>query len=719
MLANIKTRPGKMVFCYLNGKHSIPLMLPVVRMNEDVEFYFHARSFAGVDFMATQMAECPNAHFVGNFDELKFKLNLFGAFITTDANAAHAHVYSLKLVKMFEAMGVPVLELQHGLFQLGLHYYDVPSGTAFYGDSLPSCSFASHVLAYYPPVSRAVPYTVIGYPPYSGVKPKGGAGDYLLILTNLHWPTYAVAEKEAFYEAVVRLADEHPELPVVWKMHHVEASPAAATWKYVNEALARHPGAKARIRFAHADAGLKGKTAAEIIAGAKCVVSTVSTVLLDCEILRRPTAVYGCASNASLMALLSKADAFHDFDSLRRLFEKGFRPIRTGKLRPYDNEAFRAALDKMYKPSSLSSGEFLSLLMSQAFRDDFIARNTATKDAAISALKKGDEIKSGELDRLRSALSEAEAAKGRLDAEAALRRGDVEAARKDIAALSEKLADAARENGRLAEEASGLRRRLDEAVSGAEAVRRELEGKIESLGSDVAAMHDCTRENARLSKELAEAKGRAADLSEALSTVQDRLLSEVKGARECNSALMSRLEAMEEKKEEVVADNARLASENARLTEELAEARGRAADLSAALSASQDGSKQFKLKADRRFAEIAVLKERLKKSQAAEAASKGKAESTGRQLAAANRALRECREREDACRLSKRIHRFAKGVMPYGLTCMWKRMAYGIAEDKPLLYYPGFFKRARRVIKFLLPYFAVAAFKREKYGRRH
>ena len=153
MLANIKTQPGKMVLCYLNGKHCISLMLPIVCGNTDIEFYFHSKSFGVVDFMSTPLAKCANAHFVGNLDELKFKLNLFGVFITTDAHSAHAHVYSLKLICMFEALGILVLELQHGLFQLGLHYYDVPSGVSFHGDSLPSRSFASQVLVYYPPVS--------------------------------------------------------------------------------------------------------------------------------------------------------------------------------------------------------------------------------------------------------------------------------------------------------------------------------------------------------------------------------------------------------------------------------------------------------------------------------------------------------------------------------------------------------------------------------------
>ena len=281
-----------------------------------------------------------------------------------------------------------------------------------------------------------------------------------------------------------------------------------------------------------------------------------------------------------------------------------------------------------------------------------------------------------------------------------------------LEAMEAKKEEVVADNARLASENASLSTAQDRLLSEVKGARESngallarleaMEAKKEEVAADNARL---VSENARMEEALAASKGRVDDLSVALAAAQ-----------EGNDGLVARLEAMEAKNEESVADNAKLISENVRLAVELAEAKGRADDLSAALSASQDGSKQFKLKADRRFAEIAVLKERLKKSQAAEAASKGKAESTGRQLAAANRALRECRAREDARRLSKRFHRLAKGIMPYGFTCTWKRMAYGIVEDKPLLYYPGFFKRARRVVKFSLPYFVVAAFKRAKYA---
>ena len=48
--------------------------------------------------------------------------------------------------------------------------------------------------------------------------------------------------------------------------------------------------------------------------------------------------------------------------------------------------------------------------------------------------------------------------------------------------------------------------------------------------------------------------------------------------------------------------------------------------------------------------------------------------------------------------------------LPYGVTCAWKRMAYGFGEEKPLFYYHGFCRRLWRIVKFSLPYGLVRIF---------
>ena len=659
MLAQINERIGKMVFCYLNGRHSIPLMIPIVRGSPDVEFYFHSRTFAGVDFMASPLAKSPNAHFVGDFDELKFKLNLFGAFITTDANAARSHVYSLKLVSMFKALGIPVFELQHGLFQIGLHYYDVPSGVSFWGDSLPSKSFAERVLAFYPPIRRTPPSTVIGYPPYSGEPSDCGGGEYLLILTNLHWPTYTVDEKMAFLDAVAALVESRPELPVVWKMHHAETPPASKINQMVGEVLGRHPDAKRRIRFAHLDEGLKGLSAAEIIAGAKYVVSTVSTVLLDCEIHRRPTAVYACASNACLVRMVESADTFSDGDSLLALFGRGLHPICTGKLRPYDNAAFRAALDACYKPSPITQEKLLSLLLSQTFRDDFIARNTAAKDATIAALRKSDDARGAAIADIKAELEQSIRENGKVAAERDAARDELAGIKGARDALQAKLANVTGENVRLETVLAELKK--DVAT---------LTGARDALQAERAAVAD---ENARLETALAELKKDVVSLTGergALEGLQAATAAERDSLRQQLAASQARADAL----------------------------KGERDALAGNLAASQARANALKGERDALARNLTTTKSLLN--------------NTTRSLDAIRREVRQLREQQESRSWRKRFNRLVKGLLPYGVVCTWKRMVYGICEDRPLFAYPGFFKRCRRIVKFALPYLAIALVKR-------
>ena len=230
--------------------------------------------------------------------------------------------------------------------------------------------------------------------------------------------------------------------------------------------------------------------------------------------------------------------------------------------------------------------------------------------------------------------------------------------------------------------------------------KAKLVAEKESLSADKAKL---VAENVRIAEEC-----------RAVREAMDRSLASVEFLQEGNRGLMSRLEAGDAERADLSSANAMLTADNSRLEGELGTARAYGKDQEAKLSAEKALSAQFKQKADARYAEIASVKGKLKKSQDAEASAIRRAESAESKLSAANRLLRECREREDARRLVKRFHRLVKGLLPYGLVCTWKRMAYGICEDRPLFAYPGFFRKCWRIVKFFLPYFVVAPFNRAR-----
>lgn len=61
-------------------------------------------------------------------------------------------------------------------------------------------------------------------------------------------------------------------------------------------------------------------------------------------------------------------------------------------------------------------------------------------------------------------------------------------------------------------------------------------------------------------------------------------------------------------------------------------------------------------------------------------------------------------------------HSIIKQFVPYGLMRIWLKARYGMVIDEPLMAYPGFFKRVKRVVKFSLPYGLVEAWKQADAG---
>ena len=362
MLADIDNplASRRSVLLYVRGSFHFSLIEPMVRDNRDVEFFLHSNLFGRGEVERANLNKYANFHFVANLDELKFKFDRFGAFITTDAEPAHPHSYSLRLVEFFQAIKVPVFELQHGLFQLGLHYFDVPADFHFSGDSLPAKSFAGQILAYYPPTVVETSAVTIGYPPYAGQPQPSSGHDWTLVLTNLHWPTYTADERRAFYESVYRLAAEGGAR-VVWKQHHGEIG-SAACMALRKELAEKYPLAAERLSLHHEDETLRELRLNALIARATCVVSTVSTVLLDCEMLQKGVALYSCSSVECLVRRVVEKDVFETYDELRAILQKGAKPLVTGCLQPYDNAAFRKALDCAYRETTLSRSEFLTAL---------------------------------------------------------------------------------------------------------------------------------------------------------------------------------------------------------------------------------------------------------------------------------------------------------------------------------------------------------------------
>ena len=389
MLVTMQTPMARHILVYINGTHHFRLIEPIFKQNPDIEFYiFSAGRITPDDFRRSSLYTLENVHFAANLQTLKYKFNLFGAFISTDAHAARAHVPSLRLIRIFRKIGIPILELQHGMFQIGLHYYDVPYKEIINDDSLPTKSFADIILGYYHIDKSPIPLTVIGYPPFANVTPQKDNGEYTLILSNLHWNTYAHQEKHTFYWVVFKYAYEHPDEKFIWKMHPAEIRDAGCN-TLAKELFAIWPGLKARFLIHHENPVLSKITIDELILNSKRVISTVSTVLLDCEMYAKNVAVYTCPSIKCLTDSLAKTALFSDYETLQASLSCSAPNFKSGLLRPYDNITFRKTIDKYYRIPDISQDKWLDLVLSelQETNNDVLA-TTQAMQSQIRAIEK-------------------------------------------------------------------------------------------------------------------------------------------------------------------------------------------------------------------------------------------------------------------------------------------------------------------------------------------
>ena len=306
MLVDISTVRPKMVLFYINGKHHFPLISPIIKANADVDFFIHSRSVTEDDYRRSELFRQENAHFVAAFPRLQCKLNLFGAYISTDM----------------------------------------------------------HVLVYYPVADGIAPHTVIGYPPFRAPITAHRTGEYILVLSNMHWSTYTHDERCDFYKAVFDYARNHPNEHFIWNVHSGEVKTPECK-ALISGMFDMFPSLMKQIVFTHEQAVLPFLPLSELVANSKCVISTPLTALLDCEMYSRRVAVYRCATNRALASRIRSAMFFGNSEELEHCMSSGPVPLKSGLLFPYDNKAFRTVLDECYRETDKDQAEWLDIILDE------------------------------------------------------------------------------------------------------------------------------------------------------------------------------------------------------------------------------------------------------------------------------------------------------------------------------------------------------------------
>jgi|TARA_B110000908_G_C10236537_1_gene443660 hypothetical protein len=331
----------KNIFMHINGAHHLALIQPICKSNPDYDFYIYSENISQDIYKHEKIYHLGNVYFPNNITDILFKLNNFGLFIGTDLQLTSAHCKGIQLAKKFRDVGLGVIELQHGLFQLGFHYFSIPRKDFTSGDVNPVKSYADSQLFFY---SAEVGANVIGYPPTLEKLKENYEGEYCLILSNLNWDTYTNIERLDFYFAVVRMVLEHKEKQFIWRMDHGELM--SKTCKMLLFSVCAFYGIviKNLKNLSINPAGGLNPDISSLVAKSSAVVSTVSTVLLDVEMYENNTMVFDCDSIHKLVDLLEIKTTFRQYADLTRFFDTK-NPLLSGKLVEYDNSVFRKVVD--------------------------------------------------------------------------------------------------------------------------------------------------------------------------------------------------------------------------------------------------------------------------------------------------------------------------------------------------------------------------------------
>lgn len=355
MLEKIESKKKKNILIYIDGTHRFNLVFNILNNNKDIFFTIYSNNISINEYSRSKLMEFEHVVFTRDTLNILYKLPSFGMFITTCALPASAHSHSLAIISLCKKIKLPTIELQHGLFQYGLHYSSKAEKLKFLPDSLSLKGYADIVLTYYN--NDTINSYCIGYPPYSDESDvKSYEGEYNLILSNMHWRAYSEEEKFNFYNILIKFISEKNDELFIWNMHPGELKKTSLNPNMINNLLQIYPKANNNLIFAKKNNLISEIPLDELIKKSKRVISTISSVLLECEMYSKKTCVYDCENFKHLMNELPSKATFNDYSSLCAFFRDGknAHKLTTNSLNKYDNVRFLQCVEENYNEPSFS-----------------------------------------------------------------------------------------------------------------------------------------------------------------------------------------------------------------------------------------------------------------------------------------------------------------------------------------------------------------------------
>lgn len=327
------------VLIYLNGAAHWSLFKNFFEKLPDIEWVVLIETNGSTILKLVDELNPPdNVTFIHYLHDVYLRIDVFCAVVTTFAVPHGAHVKGIQLFHACSMLGIPVFEIQHGLFQVGISYQEKARvvGHGYYGaaSTLPVTNFRDHLLAWWGKDS-------IGYPPNCDLLPPANKG-YVLILSNLHWNIFGPSEQRAFFESLTKLVTAYPGIPFVWKPHPVEIS--SRMEPFFNPFLkGQFPNVKLLTNAKMAEQKL---TTGQLVRECDFAITSFSTVLLEIEMYGKGALVYSPRCCDGLRGQIELCSTFATPDELLSQFSD-FCVNRSA------TGAFRSGLLEPFRPNNL------------------------------------------------------------------------------------------------------------------------------------------------------------------------------------------------------------------------------------------------------------------------------------------------------------------------------------------------------------------------------
>lgn len=272
-----------------------------------------------------------------------FNIPSLDVALTFGALPHRSHTRVLLAVSLLRELGIPTIDIQHGLFQWGINFHEDSLKQGFGQDagiSLPIRTTADVQLTWNGT-------NAIGYPRFrSAAVPSSEQDEFILIATNSNWHIYTQEDRCLLSTTFRQLFDDMYQTRFVWKPHPAEFSRANTSLAALIDEIRNSPNKFRNVRLVPGG-GARSSPLTELVGRCRAGIATLGTAVIDFEMNQRPCCVFDSPATRSFARSMPSADSFERYESLLAWLSNidgKTRPPITGQLRPFEPAALNSHL---------------------------------------------------------------------------------------------------------------------------------------------------------------------------------------------------------------------------------------------------------------------------------------------------------------------------------------------------------------------------------------